>query len=104
MKDDFAIIKFKNTQYLVQKDDKITVDKLSENEGDIIKTSDVLLLSKGKKISIGKPNLEKAIVEMKVVGHFKGKKIEVFKYTAKSRSRKKKGHRQMYTTLEIKKI
>ena len=55
-------------------------------------------------VKIGKPVLEGAKVTAKVVEHGKGKKILVFKYKAKSNYRKRQGHRQPYTKVEISKI
>lgn len=104
MKTDFAIIKLNNRQYMVHKGDKVHVEKLEGKVGEKIIINEVLLDMKNGKISIGTPMIKGRKVEAKVVKQYKGKKIKVFKYRAKSRYRKTKGHRQNYTEIEITKI
>jgi large subunit ribosomal protein L21 len=95
-----AIIKTGGKQYLVQPGDKIKIEKLEEKEGAEIKFSDVLLVEKDKKVSIGTP-LVKAEVTAKVLSHGKGDKIIILKYKPKKRESRKIGHRQPYTEIEI---
>lgn len=96
-----AIIKTGGKQYLVQPGDKIRVEKLDKKEGAEIALSDVLLLEKNKKLEIGSPKVKEAKVEAKVLKHGKGEKLIIFKYKAKKRYRRKMGHRQPYTEIEI---
>ncbi len=99
-----AIIKTGGKQYLVKKGDKIKIEKLEEKEGSEINFTDVLLLKKDKEVEIGKPIIKDAKVVAKVLKQGKGDKVIVFKYKAKKRYKKKAGHRQPYTEVEIKDI
>lgn len=99
-----AIIKTGGKQYLVKPGDKIKVEKIEGEEGKEIVFSEVLLLEKNKKIEIGKPKVEKAQVSAKIVRQDKGKKLIIFKYKPKKRFQQKKGHRQLFTEVEIKEI
>ena len=96
-----AIIETGGKQYNVQVGDVIYVEKLDVEEGKKV-TFDKVLMSNGV---VGNPYVEGAKVEGVVVKHGKGKKITIFKYVQKQRStRKKQGHRQPYTKVEIKTI
>jgi large subunit ribosomal protein L21 len=99
-----AVIKTGGKQYIVAPGDKIKIEKLDAKEGREITFPEVLLLEKGKKVEIGTPSVKGARVTAKVLSHGKGKKIIVFKYKAKKRYKKKKGHRQPFTEVEILKI
>ena len=96
-----AIIETGGKQYKVAVGDVIYVEKLDVEEGKKV-TFDKVLMSNGV---VGNPYVEGAKVEGVVVKHGKGKKITIFKYVQKQRStRKKQGHRQPYTKVEIKTI
>ncbi len=96
-----AIIVTGGNQYNVAVGDVIYVEKLDVEEGKKV-TFDKVLMSNGV---VGNPYVEGAKVEGEVVKHGKGKKITIFKYVQKQRStRKKQGHRQPYTKVEIKTI
>lgn len=96
-----AVIKTGGKQYLVKPGDKLKVEKLDKKEGETIVFSDVLLVEKSKKISIGAPVVKEAKVEAKILSHGRGDKIIVFKYKPKTRYARKIGHRQPYTEIEI---
>ena len=100
----FAVIRTGGKQYLVSPGDKIKIEKLDKEEGKEITFSDVLLLEKRSKLEIGNPKVKGAKVVGKVLKQGKGKKIIVFKYKPKTRSKVKKGHRQPFTEVEITKI
>ncbi len=96
-----AIIETGGKQYVVGENDIIYVEKLPEEEGKKVVFDKVLMLD-GK---AGSPYIDGAKVEGKIVKHGKNKKIVIFKYTQKSQaSRRKQGHRQPYTKVEITKI
>jgi len=95
----YAIIKISGKQYKVSEGEKILVDKLV-SDGEIA----TLLVRDGEKVEIGKPFVEKAKIAFKKEETVKGKKIDVFKYKAKSRYRKHIGFRPLYTPLVIEKI
>lgn len=99
-----AVIKTGGKQYIVKPGDKLKVEKLDKKEGEDIVFSDVLLVEKNKKIDIGSPMVKDATVSAKVLEHGKADKVIVFKYKSKKRYRRKIGHRQPYTKIEITKI
>jgi len=99
-----AIIKTGGKQYKVSPGDKIKIEKLKKEEGKEIIFDQVLLVEKNKKLHIGNPLLKKAKVTGKVLKQGKGKKVIVFKYKPKTRYKKKQGHRQLFTEVEITKI
>lgn len=83
---------------------KLKVEKLDAKEGGKIVFNEVLLTLDGKKIEIGTPYVKGAKVEAKVLKQGRAKKVIVFKYHSKTRYRKKKGHRQPFTEVEVTKI
>jgi len=100
----FAVIRTGGKQYLVSPGDKIKVEKLDKEEGKEITFTDVLLLEKNNKLEIGNPKVKGAKVVAKILKQDKAKKIIVLKYKPKSRYKKKTGHRQPFTEIEILKI
>ena len=100
----FAIIETGGKQYKVNEGDIIFVEKLNVEEAATINFEQVLAVLDGENTKIGTPVVEGAKVEAKVVKNGKGKKITVFKYKAKKNEKKKIGHRQPYTKVEITKI
>jgi len=96
-----AIVETGGKQYIVNSGSKIQVEKLEGNVGDIIKLEHVLLAAKGTDLQIGKPSIKDAVIEAKILKQSRSKKILVFKYKAKSKYRRKQGHRQYYTELEV---
>jgi len=99
-----AIIKTGGKQYFVKPGDKIKIEKVKEKEGKEITFKEVLLVEKNKKLEIGTPLVKGAKVIGKVLSQGKGKKIIILKYKPKTRYKKKMGHRQLYTEVEITKI
>lgn len=95
----YAIIATGGKQYRVSEGDTIYIEKLDNQDGDIV-TFPVLLLS-GDEITVGKPYVEGAEVTGKVVRQGKGPKIVIFKYKSKKNYRRKAGHRQPFTQVEI---
>lgn len=96
-----AIIKTGGKQYLVSPGDKIKVELLDEKEGKEITFSEVLLTDKNRKVEIGTPLVKGAKVQAKVLRHGKGDKLIIFKYKPKKRYKRKIGHRQQFTEVEI---
>ena len=96
----YAVIKTGGKQYRVQQGDVIYIEKLDVQEGDAV-NFDVLMLGDEGNVTIGAPTVKGAKVEGKVVGQVKSAKVVVFKYKAKKNERKKQGHRQPYTKVEI---
>ena len=100
----FAVIKTGGKQYVVSPGSKIKIEKIKGNTGEEIEFSEVLLLKKDDNLYIGSPFIEKAKVLGKILNQGKAKKIIVFKYKPKKRYKKKTGHRQEFTEIEITKI
>ncbi len=97
----FAVIKTGGKQYKVQKDDKLLVEKLEGNNGDKVTINEVLMVSDGKKATLGEPLVKGAKVEAKIVEQTRGSKIVVFKKKRRQNYRRKKGHRQDLTMIQI---
>lgn len=97
----YAIIESCGKQYKVAEGDVVFFEKLDTEEGKKITFDKVILVSEEEKVQIGNPYVKGVKVEGKVVAHGKGKKIIVFKYKAKKNYRRKQGHRQPYTKVEI---
>ena len=99
-----AVIVTGGKQYTVSEGDVVFVEKLGVEAEEVVKFDQVLAVLDGENSKIGAPTVEGAVVEAKVVKNGKGKKITVFKYKAKKNEKKKIGHRQPYTKVEITKI
>ena len=99
-----AIIVTGGKQYTVSEGDVLFVEKLGAEAEETVKFDTVLAVLDGENTKIGTPVVEGAAVEAKVVKNGKAKKITVFKYKAKKNEKKKIGHRQPYTKVEITKI
>lgn len=89
---------------MVSQGDKIQIEKIEGQAGDKITFDQVLATLTDSDYQLGKPTLEGKTVEAKIVEQGRGDKIDVIKYKAKSRYRRKMGHRQHYTEVEITKI
>ncbi len=99
----YAIIETGGKQYKVAEGDVIFVEKLdAEVEGNY--TFDKVLAIGGDELKVGEPTVAGASVSAKVLKQGKSKKVIVFKFKAKKNYRKKQGHRQPYTKLQIEKI
>ena len=97
----FAIIETGGKQYKVSEGDTIFVEKLAVEEGATVVFDSVKALSREGALKVGTPNVEGAKVSATVLKNGKGKKIVVLKYKSKKDSKKKLGHRQPYTKVQI---
>ncbi len=100
----YAIIESGGKQYKAVPGGTIEVDRLHVDEGTEIELNQVLLVSDETDVKIGTPTIEGALVKATVLEHFKGQKIIVFKYKPRIRYRRKIGHRQKYTRIQIDEI
>ncbi|MBI4132252.1 MAG: 50S ribosomal protein L21 [Candidatus Sungbacteria bacterium] len=100
----FAIIKTGGKQYKVSPGQKLRIEKLNADDGVVVHFPEVLLVADGEKVDIGTPTVKGAKVDAKVLRQGRYDKKIVFKYHRKTRYRKKKGHRQHFTEVEITKI
>ena len=99
----FAIFVTGGKQYKVAEGDVIFVEKLGVAEGEKV-TFDKVLAVSGETFSVGAPYVEGATVVANVIKNGKSKKIDVIKYKAKKNEKKKIGHRQDYSKIQIEKI
>jgi large subunit ribosomal protein L21 len=97
----YAIIQTGGKQYRVEPGVTFRVESLPGDEGDLVELEDVLMVSDDGEVKLGNPTLPGAKVTAEVVGNGRGKKVTVFKYKAKTRYRRKNGHRQSYTELRV---
>lgn len=97
----YAIIRTGGKQYQVSRGTLIRVEKIAGNVGDTVELKDVLAVSDGSTLNIGKPAVAGAVVAARIVQQGKAKKVLVFKKKRRKGYRVKRGHRQMYTALEI---
>jgi large subunit ribosomal protein L21 len=96
----YAVIKTGGKQYRVAKGDKVFVEKLPGNVGDAI-TFDQVLLIGGDAMKLGKPLVAGAKVSAKILEHGRGEKIIIFKFRRRKNYRRKTGHRQPFTTVQV---
>ncbi|MCD5383144.1 50S ribosomal protein L21 [candidate division WOR-3 bacterium] len=96
-----AIVKIAGFQYRVNKNLLLKVPKLDGKEGDIVRMPYVLTLSHGEETEVGKPYIDNAYVDVKIVGFGKYPKILVYKYKKRKKYRRMNGHRQDYTEIMV---
>ncbi len=104
MMNTYAIIKTGGKQYKVAPGDKIKVEKLDAVEGAALEFDEVLLIGDDDATMVGSPTIEGAKVTASCVSQDRADKVIVFKYKSKVRYRKKNGHRQPFSTVEIQDI
>ena len=100
----YAVMVTGGKQYKVSEGDVLFVEKLDAEEGASVTFDNVLMTGDGENVKVGAPTVDGASVEAKVVKNGKAKKIYVFKMKRKKNYRRKKGHRQPFTKIEIIKI
>ncbi|MBE6788529.1 MAG: 50S ribosomal protein L21 [Ruminococcaceae bacterium] len=97
----YAIIETGGKQYRVEQGDVVYIEKLNVNTDDVVTFDKVIVLGDDKKAKIGAPYVKGATVTAKVLKNGKAKKITVFTYKPKKDSKRKLGHRQPYTKVQI---
>lgn len=97
----YAVVKIGGSQYKVAEGDEIAVDKIDREKGKSLNFEEVLLFVDEKKVAIGQPLVKNAKIKAEIVDQFKGKKIRVATYKAKSRYRRVKGFRPLLTRVKI---
>jgi large subunit ribosomal protein L21 len=97
----YAVIKTGGKQYRVAQGDRLRVEKLAGNVGDTVTLGEVLLVGQGDGVKVGAPLVSGAKVEAKIVAQDRGKKIIIFKFRRRKNYRRKTGHRQPFTALEV---
>ena len=99
-----AVIETGGKQYIVETGEALKIEKLPIDEGGKVIFDKVLLLIKDKEVQVGKPYLEGVTVEATVTTNGRDRKIKIMRYKSKTRQRRRKGHRQHFTKVEIGKI
>lgn len=94
---DFAIIETGGKQYKITSNSTISVEKLEGSKGNKVTFDKVLLLVDGEDIKIGNPYLEGVSFEAEIDSQYRGEKIRILRFKAKSRHRRRQGHRQSLT-------
>jgi len=100
----YAVVRTGGKQYRVQEGRSLTIDRLPGEPGETIELRDVLLLADGESVTVGNPVIEGARVVGTIAEQGRGKKIIVFRYKAKTRARKKTGHRHAFTRFQVEDI
>ena len=97
----YAVVEIQGSQFKVEKDQKLFVNRIDAKEGSKVSFDNVLLVDDGKKVQVGKPNLSGKSVEAKVIAHKKDDKVIVFKKKRRKGYKVKNGHRQAITEIII---
>jgi len=97
----YAVVNTGGKQYKVQQGEVLRVEKIPGDVGSPVMFDRVLMFSDGDNVSIGQPELDNVAVEGHIVEQGKAKKIIVFKYKKRKRYRRKQGHRQTFTAVQI---
>ena len=97
----YAVVATGGKQYKVQEGEILHVEKLEGDVGATVSFDSVLMFSDGEKVSLGQPLLDGAVVSGHIVQQGKEKKVIAFKYKRRKRYRRKVGHRQMFTAVQI---
>lgn len=97
----YAVIKTGGKQYRVAQGDRLRVEKLPGNIGDSVTLGEVLLVGSGEGVKVGAPLVNGAKVEAKIVAQDRSPKVIIFKFRRRKNYRRKTGHRQPFTALEI---
>jgi large subunit ribosomal protein L21 len=97
----YAVIQTGGKQYRVAEGNKLMVEKIFVEEGESFQFDKVLMVAKGENIVLGKPFIEQATVNAKVIRHGRGEKIRIVKMRRRKNSRRITGHRQSFTEVEI---
>jgi len=100
----YAIVEIAGQQFKVEKDQKIFVHRLEGEEGGAVEFDKVLLVDNNGEIKVGVPTVEGAAVKAQILEHLKGDKVIVFKKKRRKGYKKKNGHRQYLTKLQIQEI
>jgi len=100
----YAIVRTGGKQHRVEEGRALLVERLPAEEGSTVELGDVLLIADDGQVTLGTPTIDGARVLADVETHGRAKKIIVFKYKSKVRTRKKTGHRQHFTKLAVREI
>jgi len=97
----YAVLSISGSQYLVEEGTLLTIDQQKSKEGEKISTSNILLYTDGEETKIGTPELKDFEIKYQILKNYKGKKLRVATYKAKSRYRRITGFRPHLTDIKI---
>lgn len=97
----YAVIKTGGKQYRVAEGQILRVEKIQADEGALVDIPQVLMLTDGDQVTVGTPYVEGGKVIAQVKAHGRGRKINIIKFRRRKHYRKRMGHRQSYTELQI---
>ncbi len=97
----YAIIRAGGNQHRVKVGQQVKLSKMTGEPGDSVELGDVLLLAQGDKVQVGAPLVGSAKVTAKILSHGRGDKITIYKMRRRKGYRRKQGHRQDFTLVEI---
>ena len=100
----FAVVNISGFQEIVHEGDKLTIPLQEAEEGSTVTLNEVLMVSNNGDVTLGKPMVSGASVQVKVLQHGKDAKIRVFKFRRRKRYMRTKGHKQQHTKVEVTKI
>jgi large subunit ribosomal protein L21 len=100
----YAIVEIAGQQFKVEKDKKLYVHQLDAKEGDSVDFEKVLLVDNDGTVAVGTPTVNGAKITAKVLAHVQGDKVIVFKKKRRKTYRKKNGHRQQFTQIQVETI
>ena len=100
----YAVVRTGGKQYRLGVGDSVKVEKLSDEVGNIVELSQILMVSDGTEVKVGTPLVTGASVKAEIVGHGRNKKIRVFKMKRRKKYRRTQGHRQAFTQLKVTEI
>jgi large subunit ribosomal protein L21 len=100
----YAIIKTGGKQYRVAPGDVLRVERLPGERGEEVVLNQVLLVTDGQELKVGQPLVENAAVRCQIMRQGKGKKVIVYKKKRRKNYRRKQGHRQLFTALQVQEI
>ena len=100
----YAVVRTGGKQYRLGIGDSVKVEKLSDEVGNIVELSQILMVSDGGEVKVGTPLVTGASVKAEIVGHGRNKKIRVFKMKRRKKYRRTQGHRQAFTQLKVTEI
>ena len=97
----YAVVEIQGSQFKVEKNQKLFVNRIDAKEGSKVSFDNVLLTDDGNKVQVGKPNISGTSVEAKIIAHKKDDKVIVFKKKRRKGYKVKNGHRQPITEIII---
>jgi large subunit ribosomal protein L21 len=97
----YAVIKTGGKQYRVSEGQKLIIEKLDHEVGQVFNIDPVLMVSNGDKLQVGSPTVAGAVVQAEVLKHGRAKKVTILKFRRRKHHMKQMGHRQSFTQIKI---